>query len=1699
MGNNSSKDSVRHASGRSGSQITGSGGSKRSIFSRVTGRHKEKEAKESPDASTIRTASSSLINVDAISKQAAPSVHTINYDTKSLRGRKMLIADIKGSQSKEHSSHSSRIPFKHSKRPAPAIEQTREAAKPTLPRTAASLWNLDLDLGNMEGIVDQVQMRQQSFLMTPPIMKSEPIDGFPFEAAVPEEANAWDAPDSWAVKRLPEGGFAPESEVAAETTVTKPKDTGPQYFMRIFRADSTFAVISAGLNTTAAELVAMMAKKSYLQDDVDTYQMIMRKRGLIRQLVGAERPLLMQKQLLEKAGYQQNDHLEDLGREDQGYLCRFTFVANKVLGYTSLEKDTGFSKMQKFNHIDLTGRNLVTIPIALYQKAAEVITLNVSRNLSLDVPKDFMQSCVNLREIKYTGNEAEYLPSSFSMAAKLTMVDFSNNRLEGLDDSDMHRLTGLISLKLSNNMLKSLPAYLGTYQALRSLNLASNALTEFPDFLGQLQSLVDLDISFNSISSLPTIGKLTNLERLFATNNKLSGAFPADFSDLVNLHSLDIRFNAISDIEVMSTLPRLEHLMVGHNSITSFEGTFTRLKLLFLDHNPMTRFDLISAVPSLSVLNLASAKLTQLADDMYAKMPSLTKLVLNKNHFVYLSPQIGRLLKLEHLSVAKNELGGLPAEIGLLQSLKYLDVRENNLSKLPPEIWYAKKLESLNVASNVLAEFPKPGLAPKDLPGEAAPMSRTPSVDPSTQSSASSESDELGRLEGFMLRRPSYVPGLAGIGSSPGSAAALRKASVVSAVSGSRNPSLTAKTSTDSGLGAGNRKDSTLSSRLAQTFAGNLRSLILAENRLDDEVFVELGLLTELRQLNLSYNQIVDVPSRTLRRWPNLSELYLSGNDLTSLPAEDFEDGPALRTLHLNNNKFQVLPAEIGKILKLQTLDVASNTLKYNVANWPYDWNWNYNPQLRYLNLSGNKRLEIQSSQAAIGRGETRDLTDFSSLVNLRILGLMDVTLKSSVPDESANRRVRTAGSLIGTSISYGMADTLGRSEHVSTFDLVIPTYQGHDDQSVFGMFDGQMLTSGGSKVARYLLEKFRFVFAEELEKMKTASGESPEDALRRTYLGLNKELATVINQAIDATENSNPKAVVVRGHSHGIPDIGEEDLVSGAVATVCYLHGLDLYVSNVGDAQALLISSEGGHRVITRKHDPAETEERRRIKQAGGFVSRQGKLNDVLEVSRAFGYVQLTPVVTAAPHITHIELKETDEMILLASRELWDYLTFDFAVDIARSERSDLMKAAQKLRDLAIAFGATSNIMVMMIGVSDLRKRERAKTRTHSMSMGPSGLPDDYFTTTRRAKRGREAVGDSKLARLDQEVDAPQGMVSLVFTDIKNSTMLWESHYDSMRSAIKLHNEVMRRQLRIIGGYEVKTEGDAFMVAFSTVTSAVLWCFAVQQQLLDVPWPQEILNSPHCRAVHDAEGNVIFRGLSVRMGIHYGRPVCEVDPVTKRMDYFGPMVNRAARIESVADGGQITVSKDFIEEIHALLEAHIESDRSGSTGSEETLADDILSLALRRELKSLSAQGFEVKDLGMRTLKGLENPEYIYSMYPHSLASRRAILEKESVEQTALVKSSPRNSKMTIATETVWDLWTVSLRLESLCSSLECAGTNGATMQKPEFGVLDRLRSEAGTVTDKFLANIVEQQIARIEVSLFVMILGIVQRLTSR
>ena len=128
-----------------------------------------------------------------------------------------------------------------------------------------------------------------------------------------------------------------------------------------------------------------------------------------------------------------------------------------------------------------------------------------------------------------------------------------------------------------------------------------------------------------------------------------------------------------------------------------------------------------------------------------------------------------------------------------------------------------------------------------------------------------------------------------------------------------------------------------------------------------------------------------------------------------------------------------------------------------------------------------------------------------------------------------------------------------------------------------------------------------------------------------------------------------------------------------------------------------------------------------------------------------------------------------------------------------------------------------------------------------------------------------------------------PTGTVSFLFTDVEGSTRLWESDSDGMAASLALHDEIMRTIIEANRGHVFSTAGDAFAVAFGSVDEAVAAATSIQLHLLGADWP----GPP----------------IKIRMGIHTGMAQ------ERDGDYFGPVLNRAARIMSAGHGGQILLS----------------------------------------------------------------------------------------------------------------------------------------------------------------------------------------------
>jgi predicted ATPase/class 3 adenylate cyclase len=131
----------------------------------------------------------------------------------------------------------------------------------------------------------------------------------------------------------------------------------------------------------------------------------------------------------------------------------------------------------------------------------------------------------------------------------------------------------------------------------------------------------------------------------------------------------------------------------------------------------------------------------------------------------------------------------------------------------------------------------------------------------------------------------------------------------------------------------------------------------------------------------------------------------------------------------------------------------------------------------------------------------------------------------------------------------------------------------------------------------------------------------------------------------------------------------------------------------------------------------------------------------------------------------------------------------------------------------------------------------------------------------------------------------AGSATVTLLFTDIVGSTQLWETEPVAMSRALARHDEILRSIIETSGGEVFKTVGDAFCAAFTDASDAVTAARDAQLAISAEPWPKPVT-------------------LRVRMGIHSGP--CE----RRDEDYFGPTVNRAARLQAVAHGGQVVLSE---------------------------------------------------------------------------------------------------------------------------------------------------------------------------------------------
>ena len=176
-----------------------------------------------------------------------------------------------------------------------------------------------------------------------------------------------------------------------------------------------------------------------------------------------------------------------------------------------------------------------------------------------------------------------------------------------------------------------------------------------------------------------------------------------------------------------------------------------------------------------------------------------------------------------------------------------------------------------------------------------------------------------------------------------------------------------------------------------------------------------------------------------------------------------------------------------------------------------------------------------------------------------------------------------------------------------------------------------------------------------------------------------------------------------------------------------------------------------------------------------------------------------------------------------------------------------------------------------------------------------------------------------------------PSGTVTFLFTDIEGSTQLWEKHPEEMRSALAQHDSILRDAIASNHGRLIKTTGDGAHAVFERAMDAVHATLIAQRNL-------QSLGSSFQSSNLNLE-------IKARMGLYTG------EAEVRGHDYYGQALNRAARIMSVAHGGQVLLSSITAEVIRERLPADT-----------------------------------RLKDLGEYHLKDLIRPEHLYQLIAEDL-----------------------------------------------------------------------------------------------------------------
>ncbi|PNF37973.1 hypothetical protein B7P43_G02364 [Cryptotermes secundus] len=408
----------------------------------------------------------------------------------------------------------------------------------------------------------------------------------------------------------------------------------------------------------------------------------------------------------------------------------------------------------------------------------------------------------------------------------------------------------------------------------------------------------------------------------------------------------------------------------------------------------------------------------------------------------------------------------------------------------------------------------------------------------------------------------------------------------------------------------------------------------------------------QLEKLYLTANCLADNSLDVLGKFSNLHTLHAAYNSITRLPESCVAVWTELEELVLSGNKLQNLPDNIIHLKHLRVLRVHSNRLQTIPCFAKMS-------SLKVLDLAHNCLDRVNLATLVPQQLQFLDLSCNSKLyVDPRQFQVYRTHRPMSLVDVSGQNRTclpstphHEAGADLGPPWKVGFSETAGHRERLYITQIRLPAFCNME--GLFGMFDG----GNNNDIPNILTKAVPRMLLEERTVKETAS-----EYMKYTMLSAHRELKeTGQKYGVCGT-----LCHIVRTRPTGSPS----SFLPG-----CH-HQYTMRVASVGEARAVLCRRSGLINLSqTTQANPNHSQ---------------------------LGCSAMFPLVIPDPHVTEVDLDETDEFLIIANKRFWEVVSIEEAAQEIQGFRNSIL-AAKRLQDLAQSYGSEENLSIMVVHFGNL------------------------------------------------------------------------------------------------------------------------------------------------------------------------------------------------------------------------------------------------------------------------------------------------------------------------------------------------------------------------------------------------------------